>query len=107
MTRKFLSRCATAVVSMAISIASFGKDVPTSAEQLRSQLELAIKAKDINSIIALFNLDKVSDDMKSIAEMVAAGLAQDGVVSVKLSPLPADAELTNEVAGVRYFPNVT
>ena len=106
MIQKFLHLCAATVILMAISIAAFAKDVPASAEQLRSELSSAIKGKDTNAIVALFNLNGVSDDMKSIAEMVAAGLAQDGAASVKLSPLPADAELTNEVGGIRYFPNV-
>ena len=106
MTTTFLRLCAAAVLSAAISVTTFAKDAPTSAEQLRSELESAIKSKDTNAIISLFNLRGVSDDMKSIVEMVAAGLAQDDAASVKISPLPADTELTNEVGGVRYYPNV-
>jgi len=80
--------------------------VPTSAEQLRSELESAIKAKDTNAIATLFNLQGVSTDMKSQVFMMATAMVYDGVASVKLSPLPADIELTNQLNGVRYSPNV-
>ena len=107
MSKNFLRLAVTALFLSTASITTFAKDAPTSAEQLRSELAAAIKAKDTNAIISLFNLQGVLDDMKLIPEMMAASLAQDEVASVKLSPLPADTELTNELNGVRYFPNVT
>ena len=107
MSKNFLRLAVTALFLSTAGITTFAKDAPTSAEQLRSEFAAAIKAKDTNAIISLFNLQGVSDDMKQIPEMMAASLAQDEVASVKLSPLPADTELTNELNGVRYFPNVT
>ena len=44
---------------------AFAKDPPTSAEQLRDRVELALKAKDTNAFMALFNWQGVSADMKS------------------------------------------
>ena len=107
MSKNFLRLAVTALFLSTASAMTFAKGTPVSAEQLRGQLESAIKAKDTNAIISLFNLQGVAEDMKSIPEMMASSLAQDEVASVKLSPLPADTELTNELNGVRYFPNVT
>lgn len=107
MSKNILHLAVAALFLSAACGTTFSKDAPTSAEQLRSELEAAIKSKDTNAIISLFNLQGVSGDMKSIPEMVASDLAQDNVASVKLSPLPADTELTNELNGVRFFPNVT
>jgi hypothetical protein len=76
---------------------------PTSAEQLRSEFEAAMKADDTNAILALVNWRGVSAEMKS--EMVGE-MDTSGLVSAKLLPLPADYQLTNELDGVRYFPNV-
>jgi hypothetical protein len=84
----------------------FAKDIPTSAEQLRSEFEAALKAKDAKAILALHNWKGVSAEMKSDMSEEAAEMIKQGVVSVKLLPLPADYELTNELNGVRYFPNV-
>ena len=107
MSKNFLRLVVAALFLSAAGGATFAKDAPTSAERLRSELASAIKVKDTNAIVSLFNLQGVSDDMKSIPEMMASSLAQDEVASVKLSPLPAEIELTNELNGVRYFPNVT
>ena len=107
MTKNFLRLAVAALFLSAACATAPAKDAPTSAGQLRSELEAAIKANDTNAVISLFNLQGVSDDMKSLVEMVASGLARDDAASVKLSPLPADTELTNELNGVRYFPNVT
>jgi hypothetical protein len=92
---------AVAFFGFAIVLNSFS--APTSAEQLRSEFETAIKAKDTNAIFALVNWKGVSAEMKS--EM-ADEMDTSGLINVKLLPLPADYQLTNELNGVRYFPNV-
>lgn len=79
---------------------------PTSAEQLRSEVEAALSAKDTNAVLALFNWHGVSDKMKSSVSRQIAYMATQGIASVNLLPLPADRQLTNELDGVRYFPNV-
>jgi len=79
---------------------------PTSAEQLRSEFAAALAAKDTNAVLALVDWKGVSAEMKSevlgeMAELVGSSLAH-----AKLLPLSADYQPTNEMDGVRYFPNV-
>ena len=86
--------------------AAFAKDAPTSAEQLRSELEAAVKSKNTNAIAALFNWTGVAGDMKEMLIEMPAYLIKDDIAVVKLLPVPAGFEATNEVDGVRYFPNI-
>jgi len=79
---------------------------PTSAEQLRSEFEAYLKAKDTNAVLSLVNWKGVSDQMKSDVSMQMGYLVGQSVASVKLLPLPADRQLTNEFNGVRYYPNI-
>jgi hypothetical protein len=99
---------AVLLFGFAIVVNSFS--APTSAEQLRSELETAVRAKDTNTILALFNWTGVqtgtSPDMKKMMTSIAAMLVYDDIASVKLSPVPAGFQPTNEMNGVRYFPNV-
>jgi hypothetical protein len=83
-----------------------GKDAPTSAEQLRSDFETALKTKDTNAVLSLINWKGVSAEMKSDMSEETADMVKQSVASVKLLPLPADYQPTNELNGVRYFPNV-
>src|ERR1039457_1834301 len=84
----------------------FAKDAPTSAEQLRVEAESALKAKDANALMGLFNWRGVSDNMKTrMSKMVAERPKQEGP-AVRLAPLPADFQATNEVNGIRYRPSV-
>ena len=82
------------------------KDAPTSAEQLRSELETALKAKDTNAVLALVNWKGVSDKMKASVAGQMGFIASRELAGVNLLPLPAGRQLTNELNGVRYFPNV-
>lgn len=84
-----------------------GKDAPASASQLLKEIEAAIKAKDKDALLALANWQGVSADMKSLQVGLFADLVTNAVQSVKLLPLPADFQSTNEVNGVRYTPNVS
>lgn len=92
---------AVLIFGFAIAFNSFS--APTSAEQLRSEFETAMKANDTNAILALVNWRGVSAEMKS--EMVDE-IDTSGLISAKLLPLPTNYQLTNELNGVRYFPNV-
>ncbi|MDQ6631636.1 MAG: hypothetical protein M3Y82_07740 [Verrucomicrobiota bacterium] len=85
----------------------FAKDAPASAEQLRSQVETAARRKDTNAFLSLFNWEGVSTEMKSFASEVAEETLKHDIAAVKLSPLPADFQSTNELEGIRYKPNVT
>jgi hypothetical protein len=87
---------------------------PTSAEQLRSEFETALKAKDADTVLSLFNWKGVSDDTNAMASKPMMSRMVTGfvkyekreTVGVNLLPLPAGYEATNELDGIRYFPNV-
>jgi hypothetical protein len=87
------------------SVARCGEP-PTSAKQLRRELEAAIKSHDTNAVLALVNWKGVVPDMKTEAAEEMGELAGSATTGVKLLPLPADYHPTNELNGVRYFPNV-
>jgi len=82
------------------------KDAPGSAEQLRSDVETALKAKDANALMGLFNWQGVSDNMKTMMSNMVAEMPKHEWTAVKLAPLPADFQATNEVNGIRYRPSV-
>jgi hypothetical protein len=96
---------AVSFLAFATILNSFSAPPPTSAEQLRSQFEAALRAKDSNAVLSLIYWKGVSGTMKSETSQEWSGPYQD-VASVKLLPLPADYQLTNELNGIRYFPNV-
>ena len=79
---------------------------PKSAEQLRAGLEMAIRNQDTNAALALVNWQGISQEMKAELTAETSATAGSGAVAVKLLPLPADYQATNEFNGVRYFPNV-
>ena len=89
-----------------ISVVTLAKDAPTSAEQLRSELESALKARDTNAIAGLFNVAGISEEMKSMLPLETGMMVYQGSSNVTLKPLPTGIELTNEVGGVRYRPNI-
>jgi len=100
------------VVCLGFLITLFGlqtmlaKDAPDSAEQLRSEVEAALKAKDANALMGLFNWRGVSDTMKTMMSNMVAAMPKHEWTAVKLAPLPADFQATNEVNGIRYRPSV-
>ncbi len=88
------------VIALGLPMAS-AKDTPTSAEQLRSAVESALKAKDTNSLTALFNWQEVSESMKAEMNSENADVFSHDIAGVKLLALPADFQPTNELSGVR------
>jgi hypothetical protein len=93
------------IIASGLPMAS-AKDAPTSAEQLRSEVESALKSKDTNAFKALFNWQGVSESMKADMNDENADIFSHDVASVKLAALPTDFQPTNELNGVRYKPNV-
>lgn len=83
-----------------------GKDAPASAEQLRSEVESALKAKDKDAILSLFNWQAVSAEMRSFHSQMISELLKKDVKSVKLSPFPTNFPSPWEEGGVRYALNV-
>ena len=94
-----------AIIALGLPMAS-AKDTPTSAEQLRSEVESALKSKDTNAFKALFDWQGVSESMKADMNDENADLFSHAIASVKLLALAADFQPTNELNGVRYKPNV-
>jgi hypothetical protein len=105
-------KSALLVVSLNIAIITFGlslasaKSPPSSAEQLRSAVESSLKTKDTNSFKALFNWQGVSESMKAEMNDENAEVFNHDIDTVRLVALPADFQLTNELDGVSYRPNV-
>ena len=99
--------CLTVFIGLPNLQPVLGKDAPASAPQLLKEFEAALKSKDKDALLALANWQGVSADMKSMQMELFADLATNAVKSVKLLPLPADFQATNEVNGVRYKPNVS
>lgn len=97
---------AVSILAFATILNSFSAPPPTSAEQLRSEFEAALKAKDTNAVLSLVNWKGVSDQMKSDVSMQMGYMVGQSVASVIRLPLPAGRQLTNEFNGVRYYPNV-
>jgi hypothetical protein len=70
---------------------------PTSAEQLRSELETAVNNKDISTAISLVCWDGQDIEVKEmIAGMLAEELAKSGTntIHLTLAPVPAGFEMT-------------
>ena len=66
--KRLLAICLVCFVGISGAEIVFGKDAPTSAQQLRQDFESALKAKDRAAILALYNWDGVSDWVKDFRE---------------------------------------
>ncbi len=75
--------------ALAFVYSAFAKDSPTSAEQLRSKFESALKTQDTNTVVGLFNWEGVDDYSKGT---VIAWITRNAtnITSVRLSPLPSN-----------------
>jgi hypothetical protein len=81
---------------------------PTSAEQLRSEFEHALKTGDTNALVSLFNWEGVSDDWKSHEiRLDSKDFFGQKTKSVKLSPLPVGYSAEVEMYGISYSQNVS
>jgi hypothetical protein len=95
----------------------FAKGAPTSAEQLRSDFESALKAKNTNAVISLFNSEGGTNDWRESAGMrqmmitsQTYDLLKTDVTDVKLASLSVGFQpaRTNEANGIcqKYNVNV-
>jgi hypothetical protein len=78
---------------------------PTSAEQLRSEFETALKAKDTNAVLSLINWQGISDDVKKVMQTEISSMCQREVTNVSLIPINHPLEF--EGGGFHYKPNVS
>jgi hypothetical protein len=85
---------------------ALAKDVPASAEELRSRLEAALRAKDTNAITALVNWEGVGTTMQKMVGTSLGYMTKQDVAQVTLKPLPPGFIATNDVRGTRYRPNI-
>ena len=90
--------------SFAIVFNSFS--APASAEQLRSEIETALKAKDTNAMMSLIYWKDVSENGKSIQAREVADMVTHGIVNVQLASWPTNLPLENDYNGIHYKPNL-
>jgi hypothetical protein len=95
---------AVLIFGFAVAFNSFS--APTSAEQLRSEFEAALKAKDTNAVLSLICWKDVSEKGKAVETREVADLVTHEIVSVQLAPWPADLPLENDYKGIHYKPNL-
>jgi hypothetical protein len=76
------------VIAACIATSILAKDPPASAEQLRSELESALKAKDTNTVFSLFRLAGGGGDI--ISYMATGAMLATNITSVALLPLPTN-----------------
>jgi hypothetical protein len=88
---------------------AFAKGAPTTAEQLRDDLETALKAKDANAVMSLFNWEGGTNDWRESAgvretmiKSQTQAMLQTNDANIELSPLSPDfqAARTNESNGL-------
>lgn len=104
---------AVSIFGFAAAFNSFS--APTSAEQLRSEFEAALKAGDTNAFLSLFNWDGVSNSMNlylsttihSWSEFRSRYPTNQLHAFAWLHPLPDDYETEGVINGIRYGPNVS
>jgi hypothetical protein len=91
--------CLIVFIGLLVAENLFGQtnNLPTSAEQLRSQLEKAVNNKDINRIISLICWNEQDVEVKEMMTgMLAEELAKSGTNTVRLTliPKPANFQMT-------------
>jgi hypothetical protein len=82
---------------------------PASAQELLNRFEAALKAKDTNSVLALYNWEGISDENKAVGSKLVAYIVGQGLRdgdAVKLSPLPAGISVEFASGGFHFFPNI-
>ena len=84
----------------------FGKDAPASESQLLLEFETALKAKDKQAVLALFNWEGVTAKDKSNPNQMIEDFLSREVKSVKLSSLSTNFSPTIQRGNIRYSLNI-
>jgi thiol-disulfide isomerase/thioredoxin len=84
----------------------FGKEAPTSESQLLQEFNIALKAKDKEAILALFNWAGVTARDKSNPNQMIEDILRREVKNVKLSPVSTNYSSTMQQGNIRYSLNV-
>jgi len=82
------------------------KAQPTSPEQLKDELEVAMKAKDKDKISALFYWVGVGNMMKESSKRNIDQMAEYPAQKIELLPLPDDFQTEFIRDGLKYIPNI-
>jgi len=82
------------------------KAQPSSPEQLRDELEAAMKAKDKDKISSLFYWVGVGNMMKEQAQNNIDKMAEYPAQKIELLPLPDGFQTEFERDSLRYIPNI-
>ncbi len=90
------------IVALAAMSPAIGAEPLDSVEQLRSQIETALKTKDTNALTALFKWDGVSDEMKAQLKMMISMIIQTKFTNVAVRPVPADFQNAFTRNGITY-----
>lgn len=103
--------CFSFVIAVLGSQTVFAKDPPASAEQLRNEVESALKTKNTEALMALFNWEGIQEGDRVKMGMKAGFIEMwkktNNVISVELLPLPAQYKATNEIFSLRTRPNIS
>ncbi len=95
------------IATLGFIIGAGADDRPTSAEHLRARTELTLKTGNRPAFLALFNWEGVPENLKlKLDDETAEIFTHESITAVKLTALPPDLQLTNDVDGVRYKPNI-
>ena len=95
-----------ALITALSAFSARAKDAPATADDLQKRFETALKTKDKQAIIELYDWQGVSADMKAMQEQIIGMLFAEDAKSVKLGPLPPGFQPDNVRNGIRYHPNV-
>jgi hypothetical protein len=104
--KQFLAVSFLAFATVFNSFSSPTNQPPTSAEQLRSEFEAALRAKDTNAIVSLIYWKDVSDKGKSFDTQEAADMVTHQIVGVQLESWPTNLPVENDFKGIHYKPNL-
>ena len=84
----------------------FAKEAPASKEQLRQEVEEALRAKNEAAIRELFYVEGVTAEMQAVATKSISDLLANQIQSVSLQPLPEGFHAEVVAQGFRYHPSV-
>ena len=79
---------------------------PSTPEQLKDELQAAMKAKDIEKISALFYWVGVGNMMKEYSQQNIEKMAEYPAEKIEILPLPDGFQTEFVRDGLRYIPNV-
>ena len=111
MSRQFLATC-VALCFISISLRPLfaqAQEPPSSAEQLLSRFESALRAKKVETILGLVYWQGVSKEMRTYTTEMMSGLLKEDVIKVSLSSVtPGMKDFLDGYTrdGVLYRPNV-